>query len=497
MWISFAERPLKVDELRHALAIELASKDFNAGNLPSITTLVSCCQGLIIVEKEASNVRLIHFTLKEYFSAHPDIFSRPQSAMAEICLTYLNSEQVKALSVAPSPKPDPRFTLRRIRSYPSIPTLPDDKPFLEYCSLYWGVHAKRESSNHSRSLALQLLQEYDGHISAQPLLTIDWGLNLEWDVTVSPFSGLHCASFLGIADIVVALIDMGCCDPNGEDSRGFTPLAWAAWKGHVEVVKILLGREEVDPDKPDDDGRTPLSYAAKAGHEAVVKMLLERKEVDPDKPCDYGRTPLSNATLEGNVGVMQILLGREEVNPNNPNSSGRTPLSYAASPVGALPILGRREEVVKILLGREEVHPDMPDNQSRTPLLHAVTNKSEGVVKLLLGRKEVNPDKPDNDGRTPLSYAAWWMGSGKVVKILLQWEAVNPDKSDNHGRTPLSYAVEAGKEGVVKMLLEREEVNPQKPDNDSKTPLMWALWERRQDMKALLQPDKDTTHGAV
>ena len=64
----------------------------------SITTLVSCCQRLITVDKDELNVQLIHFTLREYLSVHPDIFSTPHLAMAEICLTYLNSEQVRALS---------------------------------------------------------------------------------------------------------------------------------------------------------------------------------------------------------------------------------------------------------------------------------------------------------------------------------------------------------------------------------------------------------------
>ena len=50
MWISHAERPLTVHELCDALAIELGSTDFNADNVPSITTLVGCCQGLITGE---------------------------------------------------------------------------------------------------------------------------------------------------------------------------------------------------------------------------------------------------------------------------------------------------------------------------------------------------------------------------------------------------------------------------------------------------------------
>ena len=121
IWISHAERPLQADELCHALAVELGSKDLNAGNVPSISTVVSCCQGLVILDKEASVVQLIHFTLKEYISAHHDIFSRPQAVIAEICLTYLNSNQVKAL--APYPSSNPRETI-----------------FLEYCSLL--AHSK-------------------------------------------------------------------------------------------------------------------------------------------------------------------------------------------------------------------------------------------------------------------------------------------------------------------------------------------------------------------
>jgi len=62
-WISHAERPLQAVELCHALAVKLGSTDFNTGNVPSISTLVVCCQCLITVDKEALTVRLIHFTL--------------------------------------------------------------------------------------------------------------------------------------------------------------------------------------------------------------------------------------------------------------------------------------------------------------------------------------------------------------------------------------------------------------------------------------------------
>ena len=93
MWISHSERPLKVVELCHALAVEIGSPNLNMDNVPSTSTLLACCQGLVVVEKEASTVRLIHVTLQEYLRAHLDLFGPAHSTIAEICLTYLNSQQ--------------------------------------------------------------------------------------------------------------------------------------------------------------------------------------------------------------------------------------------------------------------------------------------------------------------------------------------------------------------------------------------------------------------
>ena len=445
MWISHAERPLRADELCHALAVELGSTDFNVDNIPLITTLVSCCQGLITIDREASTVRLIHLTLHEYLSAHLDIFNSPHSAMAEICLTHLNSQQVKALSTAP---------------FPSL----QDTPFLEYCSVYWGVHAKRELSQNARSIALELLKEHYSQISTKFLFAHAYVHFGDHD-TCPPFNGLHCASFFGIFGVVDGLIEAGGYDINKQDFWGCTPLSWAACNGHEEVVKFLLGRREIDPDKPNGDGQTPLFPAAWNGHEGTVKILLEQRDVSPDKPDNNGRTPLSYSAWSGREGVVKMLLQQKEVNPNKPDNEGRTPLSYAA--------WYECEGVVKVLLAREEVSPDKPDKYGRTPLSFAAQYGREGVVEMLLGRKEVNPDKTDDSGQTPLSFAALYGREG-VVKILLAREEVNADRPNKYGRTPLSYAAWYGHEGVVKILLGREEVKHRRPDNDCHTPLWYA-----------------------
>ena len=171
------------------------------------------------MDKEASTVRLIHLTLQEYLSARDDIlFSKPHSEIAEICLTYLNSRQVKALSTDASP--DAQNT-----------------PFLEYCSVHWGIYVKRELLDCTRSLALELLKGHYGEISTRSLIgRVNPCYTRGWD-TYSPFGRLRCASFFGIVELVTTLMEIKYYDTNEGDFSGCTPLGWAAHNGHEEVVK--------------------------------------------------------------------------------------------------------------------------------------------------------------------------------------------------------------------------------------------------------------------
>ena len=143
-------------------------------------------------------MRLIHFTLQEYLAAHPDILGSPDSAMAEICLTYLSSRQVKAGRDSPSPDAQ-------------------NPPFLEYSSACWGVHAKRELTDCGRSLALELLKANYCPISTGSLLAqVKYFYHWKFG-TFSQFSGIHCASFFGIVEVVADLIEMDCYDVNEGD----------------------------------------------------------------------------------------------------------------------------------------------------------------------------------------------------------------------------------------------------------------------------------------
>jgi len=462
-WVCHSERPLRVDELCNVLAVELGSTDFDPDNIPSIATLLHFCQGFITVDEESSTVRLIHYTVQEYLNNDACLFSKPHSILAETCLTYLNSRQVKNLPSHPHPD--------RQRM-----------PFLKYSSRYWGTHARRELSDHARALALELLGQYEGHVSAVSLLRQEMPPSHIGDISTSSlFSGLHCASFFGIVELVTAVINTGGCEINQQDCTGSTPLAWVARNGHVEVAKLLLVEKDVDPNLPDADDRTPLGGAAYEGHEGVVKLLLEREDVDPNRPDTCPETPLGWAAVRGHEEVVKLLLRREDVDPNRPGDQGGTPLFWAARE--------GYERVVKLLLEREDVDPNRPGEYGRTPLLWAAFEGHEGVVKLLLEREDVDPNRPDDDEGRALECAAY-NGHEGVVKLLLGREDVDPDRPGEYGRTPLGWAALKGHEGVVKLLLEHEGVDPDRPDKRGGIPLSHATRWGHGGVAQLLQAQK-------
>ena len=463
MWVSHAKRPLHVDELSHALGVE-GSTDLDIRNIPKIETLLECSLGLIVVEEPSSTVRLVHYTLQEHLSNNTNLFPNPHSMIAEICLTYLNFPHVREFS-------------------PTLRTVPQTVPFVEYASCHWGTHARSETTESVKTLALRLLDGYDKHISSKVLLLHTMGAEerpLDRDDTPRGFTGLHGAAYFGCVEITVALLETNKVDVRATDFRGNVAIAWASRRGHEGVVRVLLERSYVNSNTPGFDyGSAPLLWAAENGHEGVVRILLERSDVNPDKPDRRRRTPLSWASRNGHEGVVKILLERSDVNPNKLDRRRRTPLSWASRK--------GHEGVVRMLLGRDNVNPDKPDLFCLTPLSLASESGHEGVVRMLLERNGVNPNKRGLFGVTPLLLASGNKHEG-VIRMLLEWNGVDPNQRGVFSPTPLSWASENGHEGVVRILLERNNVNPNQRDLFGLTPLALASgWGHEGVVRMLLQ----------
>ena len=148
MWVLYSDIPLRTEELRHALGVEIGTAELNPENIPALRTLLASCLGLLTVEESSSTVRLVHFTLQEHLSSDPTLSHSSHSTIAEVCLTYLHFGSVRDLP-------------------PTLDSAPSTMPLLEYASVYWAWHAKRGMTEKVKLLALRVLPIQMEHISTR------------------------------------------------------------------------------------------------------------------------------------------------------------------------------------------------------------------------------------------------------------------------------------------------------------------------------------------
>ena len=473
-WICFARRPLLLEELRFAMAVdadtpysslrECQESEAYADTNNKVEKRVKSLSGGLAEVREQNDQKIaqfIHQSVNDYLmqiglqkldsSSENSVTGRAEFRLSRSCIKYITMEEVLSCSGE-----DGEDIVRRF-------------PFLQYATTHWVSHAEVvEAERISQVDLLGLLQWPSNRI---PLSWTKLYQKLGRYSDRCPNMNttlLHVASRYGLLSVIAAVVNSGDnVDMDSKDSDGRTPLSWAAAKGHEAVVKLLLDKEGVDPNSKDVRyGRTPLSWAAAKGCEAVVKLLLDKEGVDPNsKDVRYGRTPLSWAAANGREAVVKLLLDKEGVDPDSKGGGGNTPLSWAAA--------NGHEAVVKLLLDKEGVDPDSKGGGGNTPLSWAAANGHGAVVKLLLDKEGVDPDSKGGGGNTPLSWAAA-NGYEAVVKLLLDKEGVDPDSKDGGGNTPLSRAAANGHEAVVKLLLDKEGVDPDSKDGWGRTPLSWA-----------------------
>jgi Ankyrin repeats (3 copies) len=250
-WIVYAKRPLTVEELRHALAVEPGTCRLDKTNLCPVKDMVSSCAGLVTVDSNI--IRLVHYTTQEYFQHRSlKIFEDVErDIIATSCLTYLSYDVFADGYLAVS----------------DLESRLQQNAFFKYAAQNWAYHIQ-DIEESVRDLALKLLIDDEKASASSQVLSFD----SSWD-SPRQFCGMHLVAYFDLSDIVVRLL------------------------------------QEKDPDAEDSSGRTPLSYAVERGNARLVGLLLDYN-VDLYSECEDGWTPFSRAIEGGNVTVIQIILAK-------------------------------------------------------------------------------------------------------------------------------------------------------------------------------------------
>jgi ankyrin repeat protein len=297
-----------------------------------------------------------------------------------------------------------------------------------------------------------------------------------------PASLLYRAAWLGMDQVVSALLDLGIPVRPNDPTRQSTPLHIASRNGHVEVLKVLLkggadvnyrgpygqsalhlacanGHAEatdilaeeagVDLDARDEDNFTPLYEACLWGNFMSVKVLVAHgadtslgTSIEQDSS---GWTPLIVSSEEGYLRCLQILL-EAGADPNLPGPHG-TPLHYAVSE-GHI-------DLCELLLehGADPNHPTL-DPPILTQIFSNVTDADLRFKLLkLLHQNGARVDEIDASGMSALLHAAL-LGDVPCVEYLLDHGA-DAKLADAKGRTAFDSAVKQAFVEVVRLLLDK------------------------------------------
>ena len=504
-WILYAKRPLKRDEVYHAILSGTDPESLPALKSEEITAqdmerfIVSCSKGLAETTKlKAQTVQFIHESVRDYLLGKNG-FNKLKSELRldlshdrlkQCCYDYMgidtsaylpptialpvaSSEEARGLRELVSTKlPFLEYAVRNVLYHADVADGQgvSQKAFLKQFALSnWimldNLFEKYQIRRHTPNVSLtyivaeknfgnlvqiQIESDHDPGTVAKRLENERYGAPL--------YAALANANVNRETIQALFLIPVARNYDSGELHCGQSEQSDCEIERNRAAIKILVEkRPSLNPKK----GETLIGWAASNGHEAVIKFLLARDDTNLNSVNFTNMYPLSLAAAGGHAGVVKLLLARDDIDLNLTDHRGRTPLSFAAE-------FGY-EAIVK-LLAKDDV--DINSTKS-CPLSLAAAGGHVGVVKLLLARNDINLNLTDQRGGTSLSYAAEF-GHVGVFKLLLARNDINLNLTDQCGGTSLSYAAEFGHEAVVKLLLARDDVNINLTDRDSRPPLTLA-----------------------
>src|SRR5271154_2111096 len=257
-WIICAIRPLTVDEMQHALAVDRNDTFLHKDGIRNKDILVSVCAGIVTIQQESNTISLVHYTAQEYFGSEGtkrskgmEFLAHAQAEIARTCLTYLLFDEFGT-----GPCSNDEEMEARLRKYPLLP----------YAARYWGNHARKGPEQTIKDIALKFL-ESESKISCSIQVMHISEYRYEGYTTRFPKAvlGLWVASYFGLEQVVHLLLENGA-DIGTKDSYGRTALYKAVEGGHKAVVQLLLERG-ADANAPGGDFGNALQAASFGGHD--------------------------------------------------------------------------------------------------------------------------------------------------------------------------------------------------------------------------------------
>jgi ankyrin repeat protein len=424
-WLFESFRPLRVEELRHAIAIQEVSRVLEEQQVPSTKTIEFVCKGLVTVDRSYERIALLHPTLQMYLKMNRDsFFPNAKRIVARCCTTYLLFDDLNS-----GPCVSKNDLEERLHKYPLLP----------YLCRYWGYHCRDYWRDEVKDSAMRILRDsvlLDSiaqvyHITKNQLRFLD-----NFKPSPRDLNGLHVVGLFGLIDAAKEII---LSEPSliySTDSWGRTPLHVAADNGQYAIAELLLANH-ASVEAKNRHGKTPLHMAAANGHQRIVDLLL-KKNADILVKDEDKNTALDLAAGSGEVDVVKRFL---EAGIDHQVNGNTTPPTKSAIQKAATT---GESQVLEVLL-ESGAEPDADT------LKRAAASGVQETVSLLL-ECGVSPNSRGSEMKTALHSAAAAGHSG-VVRQPIE-SGADLSISDDQDKTPFFMAVSQGDERMVRRLLE-------------------------------------------
>lgn len=434
-----ATRPLEIDELRHALAIQPDDTDFDFDDLIDLDVLLGTTAGLVITyqddDHEQDLFRLVHYTLQEYFEAnHKRLFPNSDLDMAKMCLSYLSLNEFGIGQCAT----DELFWKRRDTFY-----------FFHYAAHNWPHHLRgvqTELMDQSLTFVQDSTKTSAWLQSFEYQECCDIGLSSDEDLPLDP---VFLAAHFHLSELFTRLTSSWGVDLGTRNNRGETPLLRAVdvepWQKGGEYP--FLDCRKVSPSRESENWA--LLQSLDVDQHALVQLLLDRNADIEAKDPD-GMTPAFRAVRNENVGILPLLFDRG-ADIRARRESGESLLQVAVKHE-------RRVDIVQFLLDRgADVKVLTRKGES---LVHIAADHPTSAMLDCLIDYGAPFDVTDKEGVTPLLFAA---GRGRLETLTaLMKRGARLDVTDYWGKTPLHFAVSPEfppRPDVVEVVMPTQKVN--------------------------------------
>lgn len=486
-WVLYAKRPMKDDELYHAVQFAesktiIGDFDDTVSNKHRLRQYINnCSRGLVEYGQaghdasahtnSVSTLQFIHESVRDYLLSQSYIRTTSTSAAevlsvcfeASVCHAYLSEVCLSYFLAA---------CKRSIRE--SEPTL------LNYAGKNWWRHAQagqtalgRDMINMTCNLLTcegQALEEwqrqdpidssdafhYTISVTQEKEYTTTENVSSYFDVDekgfVSPAGPVYYAAVLGLE----CVFDELCLRGYGSTVRGGyweTALNAASFGGFASLSRKLL-KHGADSEVQHPKFGTALNIASEFGHPEVVKSLLETNA----NVNAHGRwgAPLVTASLHGREAIVRQLLKHgadANVNAGYHFTALRAAADSGHTNIVRMLLEGGADPNNSAGLGRHVQSPYADFTTRSTALQRAVAREDIASATLLLAYDAEVDDCGDNKEPRPLITAILNQNE-LLVKVLVDGGA-HLDRPDERHITPLEYACGSINLNIFKFLLDR------------------------------------------